>query len=101
MSLVAPSKSGFQLLGTFYPKFTYPIFGDEEKIFGYKDLKINLRFRANDMRPHLKITHSKKFKPLGDAEPTDVAGILDEGGHLPKGMSRLTSNITRARTDNA
>lgn len=84
ISLVAPSKSGLQNIATFNPKFTYSIFGEEEQIFGYKDLKISLRYRANDMRPHLKTSYSKKFKPVGDAEPTDIVGILEEGGHLPK-----------------
>ncbi|KAH7023659.1 acyl-CoA N-acyltransferase [Ilyonectria destructans] len=84
ISLVAPSKSGLQNVATFNPKFTYSIFGEEEQIFGYKDLKISLRYRANDMRPHLKTSYSKKFKPVGDTEPTDIVGILEEGGHLPK-----------------
>ncbi|KAH6998697.1 acyl-CoA N-acyltransferase [Ilyonectria sp. MPI-CAGE-AT-0026] len=84
ISLVAPSKSGLQNIATFNPKFTYSIFGEEEQIFGYKDLKISLRYRANDMRPHLKTSYSKKFKPVGDTEPTDIVGILEEGGHLPK-----------------
>ncbi|KPM42745.1 Histone acetyltransferase type B catalytic subunit [Neonectria ditissima] len=84
ISLVAPSKSGLQNVATFNPKFTYSIFGEEEQIFGYKDLKINLRYRANDMRPHLKTSYSSKFKGVGDAEPTDIVGILKEGLHLPR-----------------
>ncbi|KAF4121234.1 histone acetyltransferase 1 [Geosmithia morbida] len=84
ISLVAPSKSGLQSVAAFHPNFTYPIFGDEERIFGYQGLKINLRYRANDMRPHLKVSYSKKFKPVGDNEPTDIAAILKEGNHLPK-----------------
>jgi histone acetyltransferase 1 len=27
----------------FNPDFTYPIFGEQEQIFGYKDLMINVR----------------------------------------------------------
>ncbi|KFA48170.1 hypothetical protein S40293_06895 [Stachybotrys chartarum IBT 40293] len=84
VSLVAPSPYGVRSIATFNPKFTYSIFGEEEKIFGYKDLKISLRFRANDMRPHLKTTYSKKFKPAGDAEPTDIPSVLIEGNHLPR-----------------
>ncbi|KAM0249030.1 hypothetical protein ACHAQJ_009198 [Trichoderma viride] len=84
ISLVSPSKSALKTVATFHPKFTYSIFGDEEKIFGYKDLKIQLRYRANDMRPHLRLAYSKKFKPVGEHVPTDVVEILEEGGHLPK-----------------
>ncbi|KAG5922813.1 histone acetyltransferase 1 [Claviceps africana] len=85
ISLVSPSKSGLRLVDTFHPKFTYPIFGDDEKIFGYKDLKISLRYRANDMRPHLDVTYSNKLTPPpGVDEPTDVKTVLQEGNHLPK-----------------
>lgn len=86
MSLVSPSKSGLRLVDTFHPKFTYPIFGDEEKIFGYRDLKISLRYRANDMRPHVDVAYSKKLAPpAGVDEPADINAILQEGNHLPKG----------------
>ncbi|KAL7789924.1 acyl-CoA N-acyltransferase [Trichoderma ceciliae] len=84
ISLVSPSKSGLKTIATFHPSFTYPIFGDEEKIFGYKNLKIQLRYCANDMRPHLRLAYSQKFKPVGEHVPTDVVEILEEGGHLPK-----------------
>ncbi|QPH01278.1 histone acetyltransferase 1 [Epichloe festucae Fl1] len=85
VSLVSPSKSGLRLVDTFHPKFTYPIFGDEEKIFGYRDLKISLRYRANDMRPHVDVAYSKKLAPpAGVDEPTDINAILQEGNHLPK-----------------
>ncbi|CAG7557696.1 unnamed protein product [Fusarium equiseti] len=84
ISLVSPSESGLQHVATFNPRHTYSIFGEEEQIFGYKDLKVNLRYRANDMRPHLKTSYSKKFSAVGGPEPTDVAAILEEGNHLPK-----------------
>lgn len=87
---MSPSKSGLSTIATFQPKFTFSIFGEEEKIFGYKDLKIQLRYRANDMRPHLRVAYGKKFKPVGEHEPTDVVDILENGGHLPKGLSHLS-----------
>lgn len=82
--MLAPTPSGLQPLGTFHPKFTYSIFGDDETIFGYKGLKINLRYRANDMRPHLDIKYDKKFKALGGTEPTDIKAILQEKEYLPR-----------------
>lgn len=93
MSLIAPSPGELKTVGTFFPKFTYPIFGDEEKIFGYKDLKISLRFRSNDMRPHVKVSSSKKYKHIGETEAQDVLATLKEGGHLPEGESRFTLKI--------
>ncbi|KAM0665408.1 hypothetical protein ACQRIT_006263 [Beauveria bassiana] len=83
ISLVAPTASGLQSLSTFNPSFTYPIFGEDEKIFGYKDLKINLRYRANDMRPHVQMSYSSKFAPIGETEPMDVMGMLKEDAQLP------------------
>ncbi|KAJ3478279.1 hypothetical protein NLG97_g8622 [Lecanicillium saksenae] len=83
ISLVSPTPSGLQLISTFNPSFTYPIFGEDEKIFGYKDLKINLRYRANDMRPHVQTSHSSKFTPIGETEPMDVLGMLKEDAQLP------------------
>ncbi|GAO16923.1 uncharacterized protein UV8b_02872 [Ustilaginoidea virens] len=85
ISLVSPSKSGLRLIDSFHPKFTYAIFGDDEKIFGYKDLRITLQYRANDMRPHVETIYSKKLKPpTGVDEPTDINALLQEGNHLPK-----------------
>jgi histone acetyltransferase 1 len=68
---------------SFQPTFTYPIFGDEEVIFGYQDLAINLTFAAHNLRPHLEVKFGKKFPKLGDVQPTDVKGALQE--FLPAG----------------
>jgi histone acetyltransferase 1 len=57
---------------SFQPTFTYPIFGEEEVIFGYQDLEINLTFAAHNLRPHLEIEFSKEFPKLGDVQPTDI-----------------------------
>jgi histone acetyltransferase 1 len=84
ISLLSPAPSGLEPIATFHPKFTYPIFGDDETIFGYKDLKVNLRYRATDMRPHLDIKYSRKFKAIGATEPTDIKAILQEKEHLPR-----------------
>ena len=84
ISLVSPSLSGIQKLHSFQPKFTYPIFGDEEQIFGYKGLKINLRSNISDLRPHLAIKYDKKTKPIGEEEPLDINAVLEE--FLPKSM---------------
>ena len=83
VSLVTPVDGKLKTLSSFHPKFTYPIFGDEEQIFGYQNLKISLRFNASDMRPHLSTSYSKKFKAIGDTEPTDIEETLKE--FLPAG----------------
>ncbi|KAI0177287.1 histone acetyltransferase type B catalytic subunit [Pestalotiopsis sp. NC0098] len=81
ISLVQPRESGLQKLESFNPAFTYAIFGEEERIFGYKGLKINLSFNASDMRPNLSVASTKKFQTLGEAEAFDIVGTLKE--YLP------------------
>lgn len=66
---------------------TYSIFGDDERIFGYKGLKVNLQYNASDMRPNLQVSFNKKFAAVGDTEATDVKGVLEP--FLPKSMNRL------------
>ncbi|KAL0947489.1 hypothetical protein HGRIS_013592 [Hohenbuehelia grisea] len=60
----------------FSPAFTYPIYGEEEKIYGYKDLKIDLRFASGSLKQYLKVEHSAKL----DASSTldDVEGTLSQ-----------------------
>jgi histone acetyltransferase 1 len=84
ISLVAPSSTGVRKLHSFSPKFTYPIFGDEEQIFGYKGLNISLRYNISDLRPNLNIKYDKKTKPIGDEEPLDINAVLED--FLPKSM---------------
>lgn len=82
-----PTDDGIETVATFGPNFTYPIFGEQEQIFGYKGLKIDLRYHAHDMRPNCLITWDKKFKAVGDTEPLDVKARLQE--HLPLGTWNL------------
>lgn len=67
----------------FSPKFTYPVFGENETIYGYKDLQMRLRFAAHDLKPCLEIKWAKKVKDIGDVKAEDVEMLLAE--HLPQG----------------
>src|SRR5215469_12125366 len=62
----------------FHPSFTYQIFGDEEKIVGYKEPAILIRFHAHDLKPHVEISYKQKIKP--DTE--EVAKLMDIKGQL-------------------
>lgn len=97
ISLVQPRESGLQKLESFNPAFTYAIFGEEERIFGYKGLKINLSFNASDMRPNLSVASTKKFQTLGEAEAFDIVGTLKE--YLPGGMCHLLICVLTTNTD--
>ena len=84
VSLVVPGVAGTKPIAKFHPQFTYPVFGDDEQIFGYRDLRINVAFNATDMRPNLNISYGKKFKTVGETEAVDIEGILRE--FLPEGQ---------------
>ncbi|KAL4075387.1 acyl-CoA N-acyltransferase [Scleroderma yunnanense] len=60
----------------FHPAFTYPIYGEDEKIYGYQDLVIDLRFTSGSLAYFLSVHYAKKL----DASSTvdDVESILKE-----------------------
>lgn len=69
-------------LSSFNPQFSYPIFGEEERIFGYQGLRISIRFAAHDLQPNIRITFDKKFKTVGDTRAADLRKIL--GNWIPQ-----------------
>ncbi|KAK5174572.1 histone acetyltransferase 1 [Saxophila tyrrhenica] len=68
--------SGDGTVTSFNPEFTYPIFGEEEAIFGYQDLEINLSFAAHNLKSHLSISYGTKFPAQGEVKPTDIYEAL-------------------------
>ncbi|KAJ8126154.1 hypothetical protein O1611_g7484 [Lasiodiplodia mahajangana] len=78
ISLVRPSPTAIEKLVSFKPKFTYPIFGEDERIFGYKGLKVNLQFDARNLRPHLSVSSAKKFNAVGEVEAVNVREVMKE-----------------------
>lgn len=78
ISFVQAAPGSPRTISSFHPQFTYPIFGEEERIFGYQSLKLNLRFAAHDLRPNLEILYDKKFKAVGDTKATDIKKTLKE-----------------------
>ncbi|KAF2180730.1 histone acetyltransferase type B [Zopfia rhizophila CBS 207.26] len=64
----------------FHPDFTYPIYGEEQKIIGYSNLDIYLDFRANDLKPSLDVRYKKKIaipKELADKVVEPKEGLKD------------------------
>lgn len=50
----------------FSPEFTYPIYGDSEQIFGYKDLVIHLVFDSVTFKPFVNFRYSGKLDEEAD-----------------------------------
>lgn len=69
-------RSDGSVITSFTPEFTYPIFGDEEAIFGYQGLKITLSFSSHNLIPHLSIEYDKKFKQQGEVKATDIEQLF-------------------------
>jgi len=78
VSLIQPGIDGPTVLQDFHPQFTYPIVGEAEQIFGYKDLDIGIQFAAHDLRPHVVISYDRKFATVGSTSALDVNKKLKE-----------------------
>lgn len=82
--MVQPDQEKPKTLTGFHPAFTYPIFGEEEQIFGYKGLIVRLRFAAHNLRPHVHVSYDEKFSAVEDTAPVDITKALKD--FLPEGM---------------
>ncbi|EMD39536.1 hypothetical protein CERSUDRAFT_150068 [Gelatoporia subvermispora B] len=67
----------------FHPTFTYPIciFGEDEKIYGYQGLMIDLKFASGSLAQLLSISYSERL-PSSTAVD-DIEGALSK--HIPPG----------------
>ncbi|KAE9398318.1 histone acetyltransferase type B catalytic subunit [Gymnopus androsaceus JB14] len=65
----------------FHPAFTYPIFGEEEKIYGYKNLSIDLKFASGSLKQYLSVKWSDKLKSADTVDNVDgkMREFLAEG----------------------
>lgn len=76
--MVQPGSDGLRTLREFHPKFTYPIFGEAEQIFGYKGLSIGIQFAAHDGSPHVQISYEQKFPQVKSTAALDLNKTLKE-----------------------
>lgn len=67
---------------TLRPTFSYAIFGDAEKIFGYKNLSIDVYIAADSLLTLLEISYSEKISASLGVEAEDLAAIISE--YLPE-----------------
>jgi histone acetyltransferase 1 len=56
---------------TFYPTYTYQLFGEDEKIIGYKNLKIELYYVASTLYTYLRMSYDSKI-----GQPLDPIHVL-------------------------
>lgn len=60
------------LTDEFHPKFTYPIFGEEEKIYGYEDLVIKLYMASGSLRQYVSISQSARLTGTAIDDPENT-----------------------------
>ncbi|KAA8895339.1 acyl-CoA N-acyltransferase [Sphaerosporella brunnea] len=77
LSFYSP-KTGEETATGIPPTFTYPLYGDAQAIYGYKDLMVHLK---DSMEPAVEATWAEKAPEIGDVEAEDVLRPLEE--HLP------------------
>ncbi|TRM59888.1 acyl-CoA N-acyltransferase [Schizophyllum amplum] len=58
----------------FHPAFTYPIYGEDETVYGYKDLRIDLRYASGSLAQYLSIEYPEKLPSSSTVD--DVEGTL-------------------------
>ena len=85
IELVEADTNALRNVHRFHPKFTYPIFGEEERIFGYKGLDITFRFAAHDLHPNCVISYDHKFPAIADTAALDIRDALKD--FIPAGLS--------------
>lgn len=79
------SKSCVALNEEFRPEFTHQIFGDEETIFGYKNLKINYYLTPGLLEAYIGMQYTDKISPrkFDGIDPDDVYSQFAEFGCSP------------------
>lgn len=75
----------------FHPNYMHFIFGEQEAIFGYKKLKINLTFACDTMLSDLKISYQSRFKDVGETKADDIEAML--APYLPSESVELVDSV--------
>ncbi|GLB35455.1 putative catalytic component of the histone acetylase B (HAT-B) complex [Lyophyllum shimeji] len=61
---------------SFHPTFTYPIYGDDQKVYGYKGLDIDLRFASGSLAQYLNVKYDERLPTTSTVD--DVEGTLSD-----------------------
>ncbi|KAJ2698107.1 histone acetyltransferase 1, partial [Coemansia spiralis] len=63
----------------FHPAFTYPIYGEHERVFGYKGLRIKLSYAAGSLATYFEVEYAKRVEQMESTVPLradDVDGPM-------------------------
>ncbi|KAJ1929863.1 histone acetyltransferase 1 [Tieghemiomyces parasiticus] len=77
----------------FSPDYTYPLFGEKEKIFGFRDLAVDLYFSQAALKCHLSV----KFSAARTADGSAVSAVkAEEPGSPPAKRAKLATDTAVA-----
>ena len=62
----------------FEPAFTYPIFGDEETVFGYRSLRMKLDFACDTLQPSFTSSYESAYPTTAETKPDDLEELLKD-----------------------
>jgi len=97
VAIIQPGAERPKIVHHFQPQFTYPIFGEEESIFGYQGLGIKFRFTAHDLESNVNISYDKKFPTVGTTVANNLHKPLKEC--LPGSKSLIHTSNRKPLTD--
>jgi histone acetyltransferase 1 len=82
---------------TFHPEFTHQIFGDDENIFGYKNLKIQYYLTPATLDAYIGLKYDEKISPqrYDGIEPDDFYHLFTEFGCSPNFTKSLDTFKTK------
>lgn len=76
--LVRAGTKGIQEVESFHPAITHAIFGNDEEIFGFQDLAVNIRFASHDLSSHLDKTFTEAYKGRNTIGAANLDLTLEE-----------------------
>ncbi|KAJ2744496.1 histone acetyltransferase 1 [Coemansia sp. BCRC 34301] len=56
----------------FHPTFTYPIYGEHERVFGYKGLRISLSYAAGSLATYFDVHYKKRIDQMETSLPVQL-----------------------------
>ncbi|KAJ3048076.1 histone acetyltransferase 1, partial [Rhizophlyctis rosea] len=84
LKLVRTTEDGTISGEEFAPEFTYPVFGEKEEIFGYRDLHVKLHYAAGSLATYFGIEYAQQYDER-TRKVDDIPQLLSE--HMSPGYT--------------
>ncbi|KAJ3118243.1 histone acetyltransferase 1 [Phlyctochytrium bullatum] len=85
---------------TFHPEFTYPFYGEEQVLFGYKNPLLRIHFAAGSLRTYIKFSYSARIDDEASAGPSSSDGDVSQAAKAQDVMAPLLEKLPKEFTNN-